>query len=371
MADFNYDGFVDTLAPAQAGGRVKRWTNGAGALLSVALIAGLAVWGYQLAVRDARGVPVVRALAGPMRIAPDDPGGEQMAHQGLAVNNVAAVGEVAAPADRLLLAPRPVELSDEDQAGFAPIPASAVVPTLTATIPFSEQFPQEGTSTRVLEGDVAAIDAEPEPVPVVVAAVAPPEVATSPLADPGLVARADSGQIVAPAPLLAATALADPGPDQVEPDQAGVVQTGVVQAAVDLVVAEAVAAADPEPVIGGTAAAVTTSQRPRQRPPRAASAAQPVTAPAATETTSLVAGTRLVQLGAYDDEATAAADWDKLKTGFTAYFEGKSQVIQKAESGGRVFYRLRAHGFADEDEARRFCAVLLNERAQCIPVLIR
>ena len=140
MADFSYDTFVDEAEPLPAPHRVKRLTNGAGAAISVALILGLAVWGYQIAVRDARGVPVVQALEGPMRIAPEKPGGEQMAHQGLAVNNVAAEGEVAAPADRLTLAPRPVELTDGDQAGFAPIAPSAVVPTLTATIPIPGQF---------------------------------------------------------------------------------------------------------------------------------------------------------------------------------------------------------------------------------------
>ena len=76
-------------------GAVFTWT---GALMSVALIDGLGVWGYQLAVRDVSGVPVVRALEGPMRVAPDDPGGEQAEHQGLAVNNVAAEGVAAGPA---------------------------------------------------------------------------------------------------------------------------------------------------------------------------------------------------------------------------------------------------------------------------------
>jgi hypothetical protein len=50
---------------------------------------------------------------------------------------------------------------------------------------------------------------------------------------------------------------------------------------------------------------------------------------------------------------------------------GKSMVVQPALSGGRTFYRLRALGFADEDEARRFCSALLAENATCIPVTQR
>ena len=85
-----------------------------GALLSVALLAGMGVWGYQLIVRDAHGVPVVRAMGGPMREAPENPGGELALHTGLAVNEVAAVGEAAPPEDTLLLAPVTADLTEED-----------------------------------------------------------------------------------------------------------------------------------------------------------------------------------------------------------------------------------------------------------------
>ena len=85
-----------------------------GALMSIALVVGLGVWGYQLAMRAVSGVPVVRALEGPMHIQPEDPGGSQAAHQGFAVNSVAADGAAERPADRLILAPAPLDLSDED-----------------------------------------------------------------------------------------------------------------------------------------------------------------------------------------------------------------------------------------------------------------
>ncbi len=46
-------------------------------------------------------------------------------------------------------------------------------------------------------------------------------------------------------------------------------------------------------------------------------------------------------------------------------------MIQKAESGGRTFYRLRAMGFADLSDARRFCSALVAGNADCIPVTTR
>ena len=358
MADFSYDAFVEEAAPLPGARRVKKLTNGAGAALSVALIVGLAVWGYRIAVRDARGVPVVMALEGPMRIAPADPGGEQMAHQGLAVNSVAAVGEVAAPADRLLLAPKPVELSDSDQAGFAPISASAVVPTLTSTIPIPGQFDDEGSSTAALEGDVADIEGEPEGV------------AT---ASQGLLAG--SAALLPAAPAVAATA----------PAKLAIGETAAADAvatAVDAALAEVVAeppALQPAVLVAAGTFAMAASPRPRPRP--GSSGGEAVTAattpeqasaePQAASADAVAPGTRLVQLGAYPDVGAANRDWDRLTGRYADYFKGKTRMVQAAVSGGKTFYRLRALGFDDEDEARRLCAVLANDQLQCIPVLTR
>lgn len=58
---------------------------GAGAVLSLAVLAVVVVWAYRLGSQDAREVPVIRAAEGPNRIAPEDPGGVRFEHQGLAV----------------------------------------------------------------------------------------------------------------------------------------------------------------------------------------------------------------------------------------------------------------------------------------------
>ena len=86
---------------------------------------------------------------------------------------------------------------------------------------------------------------------------------------------------------------------------------------------------------------------------------------------SIPAGTRLAQLGAFESAEVAAREWSRLSGRFGDYLDGKDRVIQKAESGGRTFYRLRAMGFSDLADARRFCAALVAERAECIPVVTR
>ena len=51
--------------------------------------------------------------------------------------------------------------------------------------------------------------------------------------------------------------------------------------------------------------------------------------------------------------------------------DGKERLIQQAESGGQPFFRLRATGFEDMADARRFCSALVAEDAACIPVVVQ
>lgn len=97
---------------------IGRFTNMMGAVVSLALIVGVGVWGYKLLVRDVSGIPVVRAAAGDMRVRPEEPGGEFARHQGLSVNSVAAVGAPDGRAQELRLAPEPIALTEEDQPAF-------------------------------------------------------------------------------------------------------------------------------------------------------------------------------------------------------------------------------------------------------------
>jgi hypothetical protein len=82
-------------------------------------------------------------------------------------------------------------------------------------------------------------------------------------------------------------------------------------------------------------------------------------------------GTALVQLGAFETLEIASAEWTRLSGRFAEFVGGKQPLVQQAESGGRNFYRLRAMGFTDLADARRFCAALVAENAGCIPVVVR
>ena len=309
-------------------------TNVAGALVSCALIVGVGVWGYKLLVRDVSGIPVVRAAEGDMRVRPDDPGGQLAQHQGLSVNAVAAEGAAARPADELRLAPQPVDITEEDD---------VVAPTMVATAPQEEVVPE--TPERATPDVAAALQAgEVEDL------VAQLTAGVTPLSDLPSATENSAPEVAVVTP-AAATSLQD-------------ATTAAVAAVLD-------------------APGVRQSLRPRKRPIVAAAVATAVATSATQEQTtpapqttevdpaSLPVGTRLAQLGAFDSEEVAREQWDQMNTRFNDYLAGKQRIIQRATSGGRVFYRLRAMGFEDIADARRFCSALVAENADCIPVVTR
>ena len=97
-------------------GVTDRVAGALGALTSLALVAGLGFWTYDLAMRDLTAVPVVRALEGPARVAPDEPGGAVAGHQGLAVNTIQGDQEERPAPERVVLAPAAPALAEEDAA---------------------------------------------------------------------------------------------------------------------------------------------------------------------------------------------------------------------------------------------------------------
>jgi hypothetical protein len=278
---------------------LKKFTNFLGAGLSVALMVGIGIWGYKLMVRDVSGIPVVRAAAGPMRELPEDPGGKQTPHQGLAVNEIAAVGTAADPADRLILAPAPIELSLEDEsADFRP-PEAVIEPA--SIVGVGNAALTDGMSDESVEALAARIAAGVPPI------------------------------------------------DEAAPDAAPAI------------------AELPAPKVEG---GLGTSLRPHLRPASLSRAPAP-SEEDEIDVANIPVGTFMAQLGAFDSAGIARGEWDRLSGRFDSYLADKTRVIQKATSGGRVFYRLRALGFTDLNDARRFCSALIAEGAECISVVTR
>jgi cell division protein FtsN len=94
------------------------------------------------------------------------------------------------------------------------------------------------------------------------------------------------------------------------------------------------------------------------------------TSDVAVTTASFATGTDLVQLGAFSSPALAAEEWARLESRFGALMNGRERVVQVSTQSSGTWYRLRASGFADRDDARRFCAALQAEGAECIAVVV-
>ena len=328
MADIDFDeygGGPRDSGLGIAGARARQGMNLLGAVCSVALLAGVGIWGYRLAVRDVTGVPLVNAAKGGNPVAPSNPGGAIAEHQGMAVNAVPELRSSEALPDQIILAPAPVVLAEEDSPGLIPMAPETMAEAVSAPAPQPLEAVAIAAAAPVVDGAAPEVDGDAGLDPVALAlaealsAGAEPVTALEPVTE-------EAGEMLAALP-------ADP---------------------------------DAPPAI-----------RPRPRPDRGGLAAiQPVAAVATpsldeVDPATLAVGTRLVQLGAFDTADLARGEWAKLRGRFGDLMSGKSAVVQSAVSGGRTFYRLRAHGFDGEDDARRFCAALLAEDAACIPVAHR
>lgn len=321
MADFAAEQSFDGI---DAG----RLTTYLGGVVSLALIAGACVWGVKLVMRDVTGIPVVQAVDGPMRVASDNPGGVVVDNAGLSVNSVAGQGAVSAPESSVTLAPADAVMDAQDLTAAPQTPAPASEPLA--------QITEASAAAPLAGGDEVDVQNLIDEI------LAGAEVA--PLAQP----EAADASAQAPAP----DAATDPN----------IVTVMVNGTAVQTRRA-------------GSPLAVAVSLRPVARKPGGAAVASrsvsnPSTAPIASPAT-VPAGTPLAQLGAYDAETVAATEWARFSDTFPELMASLQPVVQRAQSGGKTFYRLRARGFADISAARRFCSALDARNTDCIPVISR
>ena len=273
------------------------YANIVGAVISLAVFVGIVTWGAKTVLRDSSGVPVVRALEGPARVAPEDPGGLLVAHQGLTVNEVAGSQITGAVVDPLQLAPRPINLQAEDQ----PI---------------------------------------------------------QPLVDREIATAAAPAAVVLPEPEMdAAEALII---DETAESLAAMLAAGTDMAPVK----EPASAVIPVSAGGGP----IQSLRPRLRPFAVFTRQTPRVAPRNIPAAQIVRGAPMAQLGAFGSAAIAEQAWADLSERHGDYLVGKPHVILQAAVGGGTIYRLRVHGFENQEEARRLCTALNRQNAECYSV---
>ncbi|QBX35587.1 SPOR domain-containing protein [Paracoccus liaowanqingii] len=346
-------------APTDADGlsaRLARVTHYVGAVASVALMVGLLAWGWQMVSRDVSGVPIIRAIEGEARTTAENPGGQLTNHTGLAVNSVAG-GQAMTPAQEVAIAPAPVDLSEDDVA-MGELGALAREPSNPSETPLTFAgepiVPLSDSEARALAAATEAAAAERALADQAVneAAIIDAPASEGPVTEVVTDENGVPAQAAAIAEALAqAQAEADPG--------MLVASTRPTPRPRVTRVSAAPAAAAAQPAVVQTAAAEAPAARPAT--PEAAPAPEP--APVAASSS---AGGPVVQVGAFDSNAIATGEWQRLAGRNGGLFSGKSPVIQEHQSNGRTFWRLRVAGFGTLSEARQFCSALQSSGTDCL-----
>ena len=281
------------------------WT---GAALSLFLLAVAIGWSYQLIVRDINQIPIVRAQLGPLRVAPDNPGGLTAANQGLSVTQL-AVNEKPLLSKEIYLAPAAEILNEENLA-----------------LKVKEEY-----ESNKVDGafEIKEVNAENS---MNLEALPDQKEVDSRSNDVGVLSKAAFSQKkieIENAVSLALSITNDPDKSlswlrpKIRP--VGFYRNGNITE--DQIVSN-----EPMP--------------------------------------KLPIGSAVVQLGAFDSKSLAESEWQRFEKILGSILIPKKMVVQKAESGGKIFYRLRASGFSDISDARQFCTAI-SDKVACIPVVTR
>ena len=275
-----------------------------GAVLSLSLLAGAIGWSYKLVVRDINQIPIVRAQLGPLRVAPDNPGGLTAANQGLSVTQL-AVNEKPLLSDEINLAPAAEILNEETSASLL-----REVDKLNQIDETYEIKEINAENTISLDGSSGAMKGEN---------------------------ASKTESLVA----------------QVAFSQKKVEIENAVSLALSIT-----SEFDPS----------LTSLRPKTRPRSVQQNRELIVSKE--PMSKLPIGSAIVQLGAFDSKSLAESEWLRFEKLLGSILAPKQMIIQKAESGGKIFYRLRASGFNDISDARQFCTAI-SDKVACIPVVTR
>ena len=281
------------------------WT---GAALSLFLLAGAIGWSYQLIVRDVNQIPIVRAQLGPLRVAPDNPGGLTAANQGLSVTQL-AVNEKPLLSNEIYLAPAAEILNEENLA-----------------LKVKEEY-----ESNKVDGafEIKEVDAENS---MNLEALPDQKEVDSRSNDVGVLSKAAFSQKKIEIENAVSLALSITN----EPDKSLSWLRPKIR-----------------PVGFYRNGNITEDQIVSNEP-----------------MPKLPIGSAVVQLGAFDSKSLAKSEWQRFEKILGSILIPKKMVVQKAESGGKIFYRLRASGFSDISDARQFCNAI-SDKVACIPVVTR
>ena len=265
-------------------------------------------------------LPVVRAQPMPEKVRPEQPGGMEVPHQGIAVLNEGGEGAGQAPgqgdgqtAERLL--PRPE----------TPEPPA---PSASAQLPPQETFPEAPEAPLMADGSAAPSDADMTEAP----EFAPEFAEDIPEAPGGETVQMAEGGVMKPIP---------------KPQSGAESQDDQIARLLEQQPLETANGASDIPA-----------------PPEAAE--PPPAAPAATQTAAVTAGDVVLQLSSVKSEAAAAQEWQRLKAAHPGLLGDLPLTLETALVKGTTYYRVQTGPFPSRSAAADVCSQLKARNQDCL-----
>ena len=283
-----------------------------GAVISLNLILWAGYWTYNIISRDINGIPIVAAQPGPLRVAPDTPGGIEAENIELAVTKIASQ-ELPPNPKAVELAPGTEKLTPDDLTIFQAIRQKKIIDRQAA---LNNQI-HLGVIEPNLSKEISFETVNPE----------------SNTANYSI--TENQSELVAAALALALKPSADN-------------------------------------LIGNAVAQNKFKQiKPRPRPGSllevSVSTTETVIRPALA---SVETGLAVVQFGTFATETVAFEEWDRLSKNLSVILDGRPKYVERIKRNGNEIYRLRLGGFVNIDDASRFCSAVISQE-NCVPVIAK
>ena len=283
-----------------------------GAVISLNLILWAGYWTYNIISRDINGIPIVAAQPGPLRVAPDTPGGIEAENIELAVTKIASQ-ELPPNPNAVELAPSTEKLTPDDLTIFQATRQKKIIDRQAA---LNNQI-----HLGVIEPNLSK-EISFEPVNTVT------NTANYSITE-------HQSELVAAALALALKPSADN-------------------------------------LIGNAVAQNKFKQiKPRPRPGSllevSLSTTETVIRPALA---SVETGLAVVQFGTFATETVAFEEWDRLSKNLSVILDGRPKYVERIKRNGNEIYRLRLGGFVNIDDASRFCSAVISQE-NCVPVIAK
>ena len=285
-----------------------------GAIISVNLMLWAGYWAYNIISRDINGIPIVAAQPGPLRVAPDFPGGIEAENIELAVTKIASQ-ELPPNPQAVELAPSTAKLVDDDITIYQALKQKKLIDNHTIKI---QQGHDEITETELfnelsfgtlkpssLTANYTIVDNQSELVAAALALALKPSSQST--ANSAISANINSWTMKPrprPGSLLAKSSLFK-NPNVILP-VLGIVERGLA----------------------------------------------------------------VVQFGTFETEEVAFSEWGRLSKNFAVILDSRPKYVERIQRNGNEIYRLRLGGFANLDDANRFCSAVISEE-NCVPVIAK